>query len=47
MDYRTGPAANGGGVRSVAIGDLNHDRRVDLVVGKLGWVDVLINRTHR
>jgi hypothetical protein len=47
MDYRTGPTANGGGVRSVAIGDLNHDRRVDLVVGKLGWVDVLINRTHR
>jgi FG-GAP-like repeat len=45
-DYRTGPSENGWGPRSVSIGDLNGDRKLDLVTVKSASVSVLLNTTR-
>jgi hypothetical protein len=37
---------NGSSARSIAIGDLNHDRKLDLVKVNLASVSVLLNRTR-
>lgn len=48
IDYSIRPPnANGSGVRSVAIGDLNRDGKLDLVTLKPGGVLVLLNTTRR
>jgi len=46
IDYRTGPSENGGLTRSVAIGDLNGDRKLDVVTAKFASVSVLLNTTR-
>jgi FG-GAP-like repeat len=46
VDYRTWPTDDGWGPRSVAIGHLNGDRKLDVVSVKFGSVAVLFNRTR-
>ena len=46
IDYSTRPGANGVGVHSVAIGDLNRDGKLDLVTLKPASVLVLLNTTR-
>jgi hypothetical protein len=46
LDYRTGPSENGAGPRSLAIGDLNSDHKLDVVTTKeSASVAVLLNTT--
>jgi hypothetical protein len=47
IEYRIGPGGYGGGTRSVAIGDLNRDGRLDIASVNLASVSVLLNTTPR
>ena len=47
IDYSTRPGANGVGVHSVAIGDLNRDGKLDLVTLKPASVLVLPQQNSR
>jgi hypothetical protein len=47
LDYGTGESEIGAGARSLALGDLNGDRKPDLVVTKARTVAVLFNTTKR
>jgi hypothetical protein len=46
IDFRTGPSDSGWGPRSVAIGDLNRDGKLDLATVKFASVCVLLNTTR-
>ena len=44
-DYKTGLSKNGEGPRSVALGDLDGDRKLDVAIVKSTSVSILLNRT--
>jgi hypothetical protein len=47
IEYRIGPGGYGGDTRSIAIGDLNRDGRLDIASVNLASVSVLLNTTRR
>jgi hypothetical protein len=47
IEYPIGPGENGYGARSVTIGDLNRDGRLDIATVNLASVSVLLNTTRR